>query len=58
MTHGSEEIFQSSFAWVELLVELILRKKNSKTLCQIYENFIEKHKKDDVLKEWIADSVS
>lgn len=57
MTHGNEEVFQSSFVWVELLVDLILRKKNKRSLKEIYDNYIEKYRNDSVLKEWIEDSV-
>ncbi len=44
MTHGNSEIFESSYAYVELLVDVILRKTNKKSLKQIYESFIEKYK--------------
>jgi len=32
MTHGSLKMSQVSYIWVELLVEIILRKKLNKTL--------------------------
>lgn len=57
MTHGNPEVFESSYAWVELLVEIILRKNTKKSLGTIYENFIDKYIKNEFIGEWIEYSL-
>lgn len=37
MTHGNEEVFESSYAWIELLVYIIARKRYGRSLKQTYE---------------------
>lgn len=57
MTHGNEEILESSYAWVELLTYIIARKRYNRTLKTTYENFITKYRQNKIIGHWIEEAL-